>query len=147
MPDRCPAALEDDGAKDIAATCWARWALQAFGWLCVGLGAIGAVLPGVPTTVFLLMAVWAFSRSSERLRQWLWTHPRFGRPIQAWHRHRVISVRAKIFALLSMSGSFAVLSMSLDSWPLIAMAAVMVPSALYVATRASVPPAVAPISQ
>ena len=147
MPDRCPAASEIEGAKNIAATCWARWALQACGWLCVGLGAIGAVLPGVPTTVFLLMAIWAFSRSSERLQQWLWTHPRFGHSIQAWHRHRVIPVRAKVFALLSMSGSFVVLSMSLDSWPLIAMAGVMAPSALYVATRASAPPAAAPVSQ
>ena len=64
----------------------------------MGLGLVGIFIPGLPTTVFLIIAFWAFSKSTERFQNWLWFHPKFGPPIRAWHMHRVIPVRAKIFA-------------------------------------------------
>ena len=70
---------------EMASRCGLRYALIGLGWVNVALGAIGIVVPGMPTTVFLLIALWAFSKSSERFRTWLYEHRRLGPPIRAWH--------------------------------------------------------------
>lgn len=119
-----------------------RWAFFIFGWLCVALGMIGVVVPGLPTTIFLIIAVWAFSRSSLKFQQWLWYHPKFGGPVRDWHRHRVICKKAKWLAAIMMTISFAyVVIYVAEDWKLpTMMAAVMLPSLLYVVTRASKAP-------
>lgn len=121
--------------------CWARWALFSFGWLNVTLGIIGIVLPGMPTTVFLLMAAWAFSKCSDRFHLWLWCHPKFGSSVQAWHRHRAIPRTAKVMAVGSMSFSFAFVALLVaDGWTLpTIMASGMLPAATYILTRPSLP--------
>ena len=82
-----------------------RRALIAFGWLNVGLGVAGTVLPLLPTTVFLLVALWAFSKSSPRLHDWLYNHPRFGPALGAWRRDRAIPFRAKLWASAMLAAS------------------------------------------
>lgn len=82
-------------------------------WLCLGLaatglGLIGVVLPLVPTTVFLILAAYAFARSSPRLHTWLVEHPRFGASIVNWQQHRSISRNAKRAAVAVMALSLAV---------------------------------------
>ncbi len=52
-----------------------KHAYLLLGWTNVGLGIIGAILPVMPTTVFLLIAAWAFSKSSPRWHRWLREHP------------------------------------------------------------------------
>ncbi|MBC8338773.1 MAG: YbaN family protein [Alphaproteobacteria bacterium] len=128
---------------DNLAHCTLRWGLFAFGWLNVGLGIIGIVVPGLPTTVFLIIALWAFSKSSDRFQRWLWEHSRFGPPIRSWHEHRVIPLKAKVLAAAMMSASFLYVTVYVaDGWHLPALlAAVMVPAAAYILTRASVAPA------
>lgn len=83
------------------------WLLNGLGWICVAIGAVGLVLPGLPTTVFLLIALWAFGRGSPRFHAWLYRHPRLGPPLVAWREHGVVGRGAKITALLVMSLSFA----------------------------------------
>ena len=56
------------------------------GLLCVGLGALGVVVPGLPTTPFLLLASWLFYRSSPRLQEWL-LQSWLGTYIRSYHRH------------------------------------------------------------
>ena len=72
------------------------------GGLCTTLGVIGAFLPVLPTTPFLLVALWAFSKSSPRLKNWLYHHPRYGRTLQQWFEYGAISVRVKVIACTAM---------------------------------------------
>ena len=62
----------------------------------------------LPTTPFLLVAVWAFGRSSPRLQRWLLDHPRFGTPLRAFAEHRVIPLKVKCIALPAMLSSVAI---------------------------------------
>ncbi|HET8729294.1 MAG TPA: YbaN family protein [Alphaproteobacteria bacterium] len=119
-----------------------RWLFIALGWFCVGLAIIGAVLPVMPTTVFLLAALWAFSRGSQRFHDWLYTHPRFGPPLQAWEQHGVIRPAAKLLAVLMMAASFGV-TVVLSSGPLVPaiLAVVLSAVALFILTRPSRSPA------
>jgi len=80
------------------------------GWCFFAIGAIGAVLPVLPTTPFMLLALWAFSRSSQRFHDWLYYHRFFGPPLQAWKQYRVIPRPAKIMSVtvMSLSGAYLI---------------------------------------
>jgi uncharacterized membrane protein YbaN (DUF454 family) len=69
------------------------------GLIAVGGAMAGVVLPLVPTVPLLLVAAYAFSRSSPRLHRWLIEHPRFGPPIQSWRAHGAIERRHKLVAV------------------------------------------------
>lgn len=75
----------------------------SIGWISVGLGLIGAALPVMPTVPFMLVAVWAFSRSSPELRDRILNNPSFGPSIRAWQDRGVISRKAKFCAIGAMS--------------------------------------------
>ncbi|WP_439111680.1 YbaN family protein [Lentibacter sp.] len=77
-----------------------------FGLLCVGLAFIGIVLPLLPTVPFLLLAAFCFARSSERLHNWLVTHPKLGPPILDWQTRGAITPKAKKLATLSVAVVF-----------------------------------------
>ena len=65
------------------------------GFICLGLGFIGLLLPVLPTTPFILAAAFAFSKSSERLHTWLLGHKLYGPLIANWQRYGVIRPKAK----------------------------------------------------
>jgi len=99
----------------------ARLAWIAAGWIFFGVGVIGVVLPGLPTTGPMLLAIACFARGSERLHGWLLNHRLFGPPIRHWQRHHVIPIRAKVIAVSMMAGSIAYLVWlsSLPTWSII----------------------------
>ncbi len=72
------------------------------------LGVAGIVLPLLPTTPFLLLAAYCFTRGSERLNNWLISHPTFGPPIIDWRKYGAISVGAKKWALIVIAATPAI---------------------------------------
>lgn len=71
-------------------------------WMALALGVIGIVVPGLPTTPFVLLAAWAAARSSERLHTWLRGHRLFGPMIRDWQATGAVSRRAKWAATATM---------------------------------------------
>jgi uncharacterized membrane protein YbaN (DUF454 family) len=77
--------------------------------LSLTLGVIGIFLPGLPTTVFILVAAWAAARSSPGFHRWLEQHPRFGPMIRNWRETGAVSLGAKWSATAMMALSAAIL--------------------------------------
>ncbi len=113
-----------------------------FGWLalgvfCVGLGIVGALLPLMPTTIFLILAAGCFARSSPRLEAWLLDHPRFGPTLRAWRRDGAMSRRAKGMACGGMAIGYAIFLLTARPNAVLAIvvAFVMIGCATYIGTR------------
>ncbi len=85
---------------------------------CVGLAYLGVILPGLPTTPWVLLASWCFARSSPRLRAWLRRSPVFGALLCDWDEHRGIRPRVKAVAavLIVTVVTASVLSGRLPVW-------------------------------
>lgn len=114
-----------------------RWGWFALGWVMVALGFIGALLPVMPTTIFLILAAGCFSHSSPRFERWLLDHKWFGGPIRRWRERGAIPRSAKILAIGSMAGGYAVLLFISDPawWVDLIVAVFLIACATYVATR------------
>ena len=80
-----------------------RWAWCALAYASLALGIIGIFVPGLPTTVFVLIAAWAATHGSQRLHDWLLCHPRFGHSIRNWREHGAVSRRGKKMATATMA--------------------------------------------
>jgi len=110
-----------------------RIILISLGWLCVGLGFVGVFVPGIPTTIFLIIALWAFTKSSEKLRHWLLNHKRFGPILNNWQEHKVVPRRAKILMVILMTLAVILFYYSLQSLILtIGLIIILVSVAIYV---------------
>lgn len=96
----------------------------ALGWLFFALGIVGAFLPVMPTTIFMIMALWAFANGSKRLHGWLYNHPRYGEALQRWDQHRVIPVHAKVAAIGGMAISLIYVTLYSGAPPLAVACAV-----------------------
>lgn len=116
-----------------------RPAFFVLGWCFFGLGAVGAVVPGLPTVPLMLVALWAFSRSSPRFHDWLYGHPVFGPPLQQWRTHRVISIRAKLLAAASILASSVYMAFFTDmsAWLKASVAVVMGTGLIYILLQPS----------
>jgi uncharacterized membrane protein YbaN (DUF454 family) len=113
---------------------------RGLGLVSTGLALVGAVLPLVPTTPFLLVAAWAAARSSPELHAWILDHPRFGPLLRDWQEHRALRPRTKIVALLLLAASWLIMMATVEP-PLarIIASAIMLIVAVFLATRPSGP--------
>lgn len=152
-PDPPPSeAAGAEPAVRVARSRPLRLAYAALGWLCVAFGAVGVVLPGWPTTVWLLVAAFFFSRSSPRFYAWLLRHRLFGPLIRDVREGRGIPRGTKIFAvsmIVLFAGTSGVLLWSRPWLSLLvfAVAAVGVAVVLRQPTRLADPaaPAASPV--
>ena len=107
------------------------------GVLMLGLGIVGAVLPVMPTTIFVILAAFCFGRSSPRLEAWLTEHRRFGPPLRAWREEGAIPARAKAMAVIGMVVGYGLFLLSTHPGPaaMLGLAAFMLAAAGYVLSR------------
>lgn len=82
---------------------------KTLGLFCVGMAYIGIIVPGIPFSIFLVIAAWAFAKSSPRLHAWLYNHPWFGAFLTNWTEKKVFPTRGKYLMIVVMSSSLAFL--------------------------------------
>jgi uncharacterized membrane protein YbaN (DUF454 family) len=80
----------------------ARLLYAALGWCAVAFAVAGALLPGLPTTVFVIAAAWCFSRSSRRFELWLRENPLLGPFLRRVTAGGGMPASAKRAALMAM---------------------------------------------
>jgi uncharacterized membrane protein YbaN (DUF454 family) len=90
----------------------------AGGWICLGLAVIGAVLPLLPTTPFLLLASWCFYRGSPRIHAWLHRSRAFGPLLDDWEHYHGIrrGVKRRAFIMVVAVVASSMLYSSLPWW-------------------------------
>lgn len=82
-----------------------RIILIMLGFLSFSLGFVGIFLPILPTTPFILLAAYFFSKSSERFYQWLINIPSFGKMIENWNEYGCVSKKGKAASAIAMSAA------------------------------------------
>jgi uncharacterized protein len=120
----------------------ARYLWLVLGFTATGLGILGAALPLLPTTPFMLLAAYAFARSSPRFHGWLVNHRRFGPLILNWQRHGSIDPASKRMAIFVMAAAL-ILSwlLGVSARILAVQIVVLAASATFILTRPSGPAA------
>lgn len=109
------------------------------GWICVLAGLAGIIMPILPTTPFLLVAVWAFGKASPELAARIRNHPKAGPYIRDWEDHGVIPLRAKWLATAMMTAMAlaTVFIFTAPVWLSAGMICAMVAVGVYIWTRPS----------
>ena len=108
---------------------------RASGFLFLGLAAIGAVLPIMPTVPFLLITVYFFARSSPELERKVLDHPHWGPQVRDWRERRAISRQSKTIAIIAMAAGAVFTWATLGHpWYLISLA-ILVICGTWIATR------------
>ena len=97
------------------------------GLVSLALGAIGLLLPILPTVPFLILAAFCFARSSPALEQRLLDHRTFGPHIRTWRSRGAISRKGKTAAAIAFAASAALgLALLALPWSLIPLAAALI---------------------
>ena len=118
--------------------------LITIGWLCVGLAFVGTFVPGIPTTIFLIVALWAFAKSSKKFHSWLLNHKRFGPILQNWESHKVVPRKAKILMVIFQISAVLIFHYSLQN---IYLTAILIVTLVFVARYVLSLPSELPVNE
>lgn len=115
MPLEPESSLE---SRLLAKSSLARLMFGILAYVSLGIGLIAIVIPGLPTTEFILLAAWAATKSSPRLSAWLENHRLFGPILNNWRNGRLVARSAKVSATVSMLLCAGLMLFMLDhGWP------------------------------
>ncbi len=115
------------------------WIYIGLGWLAFGLGAIGTLLPILPTTPFMILAAFFFSKGSDKLHVWLLAQPVVGAGIRDWEENRMIRKRPKIIAcsLIVLLFSYTLIFVQVSVWIKLIVALIGISVFTFILTRPS----------
>ena len=88
-------------------------------YIAIAFALLGLLLPVLPTTPFLLIAIWAAGKGSQRVHDWIYRQPRFARLLNAWQTQRAVPTSAKWLASAMMLGSWLILLFKQSHWLLL----------------------------
>lgn len=111
--------------------------LRIAGLICLGLGIVGAFVPLMPTTCFLILAACCFAKSAPQWRRRILAHPRFGRPVRTFLEEGALSRRAKALSVLGIGANY-VLTLwlaDLTTGAALTVGAILAVVAFYILTR------------
>lgn len=115
----------DVSKHDVHRNAMVRWLFFVLGFVFVGLGILGAIVRGLPTTVFILLAGYCWAKSSRRFYGWLMHHKIFGKMLIDWQERRAMPRFAKYMAwsMMSVSNVFLFYRLPSDMWWLMVLIA------------------------
>src|SRR6056300_744608 len=82
-----------------------KYLYMALGFACLGMAYVGVVVPGIPFSIFLVIAAWAFAKSSKRMHAWLYNHKYFGPFLTNWTQKKVFPTKMKYMMIAVMTSS------------------------------------------
>lgn len=107
--------------------------LVVIGCIGVGLGALGVVLPILPTVPFLLLAAFCFARSSERLNNWFTGTKLYKNNLESYVKGKGMTRKTKIKIMVTVTVLMTIGFIMMDQVPVgrIVLACVWVFHILY----------------
>lgn len=119
-----------------AGGAWSRRVWRWAGLALLGLGTVGIFLPLLPTTIFWILAAICFGRGDPRLQQWIFSHPRFGRPVRDFVTQGAMTRQGKLYAVAGL-GTGCIVAVALTAVPevRVAMLVIFISVAVYIITR------------
>jgi len=113
-----------------------RWTYLILAYLFLVLAVIGVLLPGLPTVPFLLLTAWFAARGSERLHDWLYSHPQFGKLLIDWERQGAVSRSSKVIAVILLIFSWVLMYHRIHNpWLMAALAVLFLSVIVFLLTR------------
>ncbi len=105
------------------------------GFLFLVLAGIGVVVPGMPVTIFCILALWAFKKSSPKMEAWLLNHPVVGPTLRDWDENKSIAPRTKAIAVCTLWAMLLISMFFVSQKGVVLLAIVGIAVSAYILTR------------